>query len=160
MSFCPNWPSPCLTLDMELHGGEGGFGTCSSLITCCLCCSLAAWLWLRSASLSSSSRLIFSFSLLCSWSRFLIVASWDIWVACKEPIWPDDSQIKPQVTPEHNLLKKKINTFGLISRFCIDLIGEVAFFFFVNIYSIFLKGIRCLNVPPKTNKLLIKLVGR
>lgn len=133
VSFCPDWPSPTLTLDMEPNGGEGGFGTCSSLITCCLCCSLAAWLWLSSASLSSSSRLIFSFSLLCSWSRFLMVASWDIWVACREPIWPGDSQIKPEVTPETNLLEK--NIYNLLVRLdffdfnlCIDLIAKAAFF--------------------------------
>lgn len=74
--------------------------TCSSFRTCCLCCSLAAWLWLSSTSLSSSSLFIFSFSRFCSWSRFLMVTSWDIWVACKEPIWPRDSQSKTQF-PSH-----------------------------------------------------------
>lgn len=78
------------TLDRD----KWNFGsTCSSLCTCCLCCSFATWLWLSRASLSSSSLLIFSFNRLCSWSRFLMVASWVIWVACKEPIWPVDSQI-------------------------------------------------------------------
>lgn len=68
------------------HWTEGFPSTCSSLSTCCLCCSLATWLWLSRASLSSSSLLIFSFSRFCSRSRFLMVASCDIWVACKEPI--------------------------------------------------------------------------
>lgn len=68
--------------------------TCSSLSTCCLCWSLAVWLWLSRTSLSSSSLLIFSLRRLCSWSKFLMVASWAIWVACKEPIWPESSQIE------------------------------------------------------------------
>lgn len=68
--------------------------TCSSLSTCCLCWSLAVWLWLSRTSLSSSSLLIFSLRRHCSWSKFLMVASWAIWVACKEPIWPESSQIE------------------------------------------------------------------
>lgn len=90
--------------------------TCSSFSTCCLCCSLEVWLWLSSASLSSSSRLIFSFSRFCSWSKFLMVASWAIWVACNEPIWPGNSQIPRGNTVSNQNNADPSNTLSQTSK--------------------------------------------